>query len=87
MERLLGISYGTAYLWIKELGIKLRNLILNRQGIQKVDVLELDELYTYIKKNRINVGSGLVPREIPKRFLAALLETEVKPVFGSSLIE
>ena len=74
IERLLGISYATAYYWVKEVGQKIKEKCAKEQG-KTVDVLEFDELCTWVKKNEIRLGSGRALKEIPKKYWPAILET------------
>ena len=72
IERLLGISYATVYYWIKELGQKIEEKHTKEAG-KKVDVLEFDELCTYVKKNEIRLGSGRALKGLPKKYWPAIL--------------
>jgi hypothetical protein len=72
IERLLGISNVTVLYWVRELG---RELSLQKICNKKVEMLELDELATYVKKNKIDIGCGLQLREMPKRYWGHMLET------------
>jgi transposase-like protein len=72
IERLLGISYTTVYYWVKELGQVIKEKYSKEQG-KRVDVLEFDELCTWVKKNEIRLGSGRVLKEIPKKYWPVIL--------------
>jgi transposase-like protein len=77
IERLIGVNYGTAYNWVKEAGIKAKEIVENNSKVKSVDVLELDELCTYVKKNKINIGSGLQWRELPQKYWPVMLALAV----------
>ena len=53
--RVLGISYGTVFCWIKKWGSNLELPVRN----ETLEVLELDELHSYVGKKTTN-GSGLL---------------------------
>lgn len=76
IERLLVVSHVSVIYWVRDLAKKLRNLEEARKGIKvpKERIIELDELYTYIKKNEISSGCGLPLAEIPKKYWDIMLE-------------
>jgi transposase-like protein len=78
IERLLGVNYGTAYNWVKIAGKKAKEIIENDSKLKNVDVLELDELCTYVKKKPKNISYGQLLAEIPNKYWPALLELVVK---------
>ena len=53
--RVLGISYGTVFYWIKKWG---SNLVLPVRN-ETLEVVELDEFHSYVGKKTTN-GSGLL---------------------------
>ncbi|KAA6345553.1 hypothetical protein EZS27_006911 [termite gut metagenome] len=53
--RLLQISYGTVYAWVKDWGSKV-DLPKKEEG---VEFMELDEMHTYVGSKKTTVGSGL----------------------------
>ena len=57
--------YQTVIQWIKNFGYSLENQqISSQQESKDIEVLEMDELYTYIQKNGIKSGYGLLLTEI-----------------------
>ena len=54
--RILKISYGTVYLWIKEWGNKVSLPHRN----ESVEYVELDEIHTYVASKKTTVGYGLL---------------------------
>lgn len=54
--RILNISYGTVYQWVKEWGSK----VSLPQNNQPVAVMELDEMHTYVGAKKTTVGFGLL---------------------------
>ncbi len=52
--RLLSISYGTVYAWVKEWGSKV-DLPKKKEG---VSFMELDEIHTYVGSKKTTAGSG-----------------------------
>jgi hypothetical protein len=53
--RLLKISYGTVYAWVKKWGSEV-DLPKKKEG---VECMELDEMHTYVGSKKTIVGSGL----------------------------
>ena len=54
--RILKISYGTVYQWVKEWGSK----VSLPQSDHPVAVVELDEMHTYVGSKKTTVGFGLL---------------------------
>ena len=54
--RILKISYGTVYAWIKEWGSKVDL----PQSSQPVAVVELDEMHSYVGSKKTTAGYGLL---------------------------
>ena len=52
--RILRISYGTAYQWIKKWD---SNLELSKRN-ELIEVVELDELHTYVGRKRLLLDMG-----------------------------
>ena len=52
--RLLGVSHVSVYRWIRSMGEQATAL----QSQQAIDVVEMDELHTYIGHKKIIVGYG-----------------------------
>jgi len=53
--RLLRISYGTVYQWIKKWGIQMSLPKRNEQ----IEVVEIDEMHTYVGSKKTTGGYGL----------------------------
>jgi transposase-like protein len=60
--RILKISYGTVYSWVKEWGSKVS--LPRREN--PVKIVELDELHTYVGKKKTTVGYGLLLIDLEK---------------------
>ena len=54
--RILKISYGTPYKWIKEMGEK----VSLPKSTEPTEIVELDEMHTYIMSKKTTVGYGLL---------------------------
>jgi transposase-like protein len=54
--RILKISYGTVYQWIKKWG---SNMTLPKRK-EEIEVVELDEMHTYVGRKKTIVGYGLL---------------------------
>ncbi|KAA6311556.1 hypothetical protein EZS27_037339 [termite gut metagenome] len=52
--RLLQISYGTVYVWVKKWGAQVD---LPKKE-ERVEFMELDEMHTYVSSKKTTVGSG-----------------------------
>jgi hypothetical protein len=66
----LRFAYQLVIKWIRKAALQIENITHDFQvSKNKITVLEMDELYTYIKKNRIKSEYGLL-----------LMETGVRPV-------
>jgi transposase-like protein len=78
------INYQLIIYWIKNFGksVEFRAKLVEKS--RKIPVLELDELYTYIKKNSIKSEYGLLLIEIDCVLLDLRLETAVPQLSKSS---
>lgn len=54
--RLLNISYGTVYQWVKHLGEQHQ---IKPNANQEINIVELDELHSYIGHKKTTAGFGL----------------------------
>ena len=54
--RILKISYGTVYQWVKEWGSQVEL----PQRKEAIDIVELDEIHTYVASKKTTVGYGLL---------------------------
>lgn len=73
IERLLCVSHVSVMNWVKQASNEIRKEREQRCKERNIDILELDELCTYIKKTNINIGSGSGLREIPKKYWDIIL--------------
>jgi transposase len=60
--RYLGVSHVAVFNWIKTFGEKLDTL----RSSTEIEVVELDEMHTYIRQKKTIVGSGLLSIEMGK---------------------
>jgi transposase len=60
--RYLGVSHVAVFNWIKAFGEKLESL----RSSTKIEVVELDEMHTYIQSKKTIAGSGLLSIEMGK---------------------
>jgi len=76
IERLLGVSHVSVMNWVKQLAQKINEQeeLKKDKDIPKERIIEMDELYTYVKKKRIQHGSGWLLAEIPKKYWDIMLE-------------
>jgi transposase len=70
--RFLGVSHVSVQKWIKKFGEELEDL----KSENKVSIVELDEMHTYIGNKKNIAGSGLLLIELGKSSSAALLAVE-----------
>ena len=71
--RLLGISFQTVANWVRDLGKTIKNSIEIKK---EYDIVEVDEMWHYIKKNSKNCGSELLLITSQNKFLVFHLEAE-----------
>jgi len=69
--RVLKISYGTVYAWVKEWGSKVS---LPRRETP-VEIVELDEMHTYVGQKKTTVGYGLLLIDLEKGISILSVET------------
>ncbi len=70
--RFLNFSHVAVYNWIKEFGEKLEEL----KSPKKIEVVEIDEMHTYILNKKTTAGSGLLLIDMGTNSSIALLESE-----------
>lgn len=70
--RLLRVSHVSIYNWIKAFGSKLTEL----QSSTTVEVMEIDEMHSYIHSKKMLVGSGLLLIDMEKDSSMLLLGIE-----------
>jgi transposase-like protein len=62
--RILKINYITVFQWVKKCG---ENLELPKRG-EAIEVIELDEMHTYVSEKKLQMGYGLLLTDMKKRF-------------------
>ena len=70
--RFLEVSHVSVYNWIKSFGGEIEKI----RSDQKIKVVEIDEMHTYIGSKKTIVGSGLLLIEMAKGSSIAYLATE-----------
>jgi len=70
---ILGVSNVSVFRWIKEFGQQVRELSTEKQHIEMVEV---DELHSYIGSKKTTVGYGLLLIDMEKDSLISLLAAE-----------
>ena len=70
--RILKISYGTVYQWIKEWG---KVDLPHRKD--EIDIVELDEIHTYVSEKKPTVGYGLLSIDLENGL--SLLSVDTAP--------
>ena len=58
IERVTGLSHVIIQHWVKELGDKIEALCPQTGEIIQVNVMEIDEMWPFVQKERTNAGSG-----------------------------
>ena len=71
--RILGVSHVSVFRWIREFGQKVKEL--NTEN-QQIEIVEVDELHSYIGSKKTTVGYGLLLIDMEKDSLISLLATE-----------
>jgi len=80
--RILGVSHVSVFRWIREFGQKVKEL--NTEN-QQIEIVEVDELHSYIGSKKTTVGYGLLLIDMEKGSLISLLaagETKQQKSFG-----
>ena len=72
--RILNFSHVAVYNWIKAFGERLEEIKSNTS----VEVVEIDEMHSYIGSKKTTAGSGLLLIELGKNSSTVLLATEAK---------
>ncbi len=70
--RFLGVSHVAVYNWIKSFGSKVEEL----KSRSSVEVVELDEMHSYVGDKKTIVGYGLLLIDMAKDSSTALLVTD-----------
>ena len=71
--RILKISYGTVYQWVKEWGDKVEL----PKTTKPIEIVELDEMHTYIMSKKTTVGFGLLLIDLEKGTSILSVETDL----------
>jgi len=69
--RILKISYGTVYQWIKKWGSHFE--VPNRN--EEIKIVEIDELHTYVGQKKTTAGYGLLLIDVENGFSFLSVET------------
>jgi transposase-like protein len=69
IERILGVSHVSVMNWVRQAG--LQALAELKSAPAQAEVIELDELHTYIQKKSKNAGCGLLLTVSPLKSLAS----------------
>ena len=72
--RVLKVSHVSVYNWIKGIGERVEEL----RSDNKIEVIELDEMHTYIGHKKTSVGYGLLLIDMEKDLSTAYLATEAQ---------
>jgi transposase-like protein len=81
--RFLKVSHVSVYNWIKSFGSEVAEL----QSNEKIEIVELDEMHTYIGSKKTTVGFGLLSIDLGKNSSTLFVETgQQRPLktFGSN---
>jgi transposase len=57
--RFLGVSHVSVYYWIRKFGNQLEKTKTDTKTENKLKIVEMDEMHTYVKSKKNIVGSGL----------------------------
>lgn len=60
--RILNISYGTVYRWVKKWGESVEF----PQNEEPIEIVELDEIHSYVQSKKTTVGAGLLLIDLEK---------------------
>jgi hypothetical protein len=71
--RYLGVSNVSVLNWIRSLGKEVQQL---NQESQAIEMVEVDEMYTYITQKKATVGYGLLLIDMGKASSISLMATE-----------
>ena len=74
--RVLKISYGKVYSWVKEWGSKVS--LPRRES--PVEIVELDEMHTYVGQKKTTVGYGLLLIDLEKGISILSVATVQQPL-------
>ena len=74
IARLLEVSFQTVANWVRHFGKMIKDVINSQNISQKYDVVEIDEMWHFLKTNIKNCGSGLLLIPLAEEFLVLRLE-------------
>ena len=83
--RALGVSNVSVLNWIRKFGEEVKTL---QSESNEIEMVELDEMHSYIRNKKTTVGSGLLLIDMEKNSSISLLVTEVtrqQKNFGNKL--
>ncbi len=81
--RFLGVSHVSVYKWIKGFGQQIEAL----KSEQRIEIVEMDEMHTYISHKKTIAGYGLLLIEMAKGSSTAYWATgELKPGNNSGIL-
>ena len=72
IERLLKVSHVTVMKWVKRFGEELQKLKCDK----RLDIIEMDEMHTYIGSKKAIVGYGLLLTDLENDLSSAFLVQE-----------
>jgi transposase len=78
--RILGVSHVSVQNWIKKYGKDMEDL----KSENEINIVELDEMHTYIGNKKNIAGSGLLLIELGKSSSTSLLVTEERKLDNNS---
>jgi hypothetical protein len=64
--------------WVRALGDKVSELREKNKNSQRIELVELDELFTYVYKKTKDISCGWLLIEIPREYWRSKLATAVK---------
>ena len=67
IERVTGVCHTTVMRWVRKLGADIERLRPKSGEVEDVSIMELDELWHFVGKKRINAGSGSPMTEISSK--------------------
>ena len=74
IERILGVSNVTVLKWIRAFGEEVASL---QSSVEDIEVVELDEMHSYIGNKKTTVGFGLLLIDLERNSSISLLATGV----------
>ena len=74
--RVLNVSFMTVIKWIKNFALELKKALVNTEVPNEFDIIQIDEIFSYVKKNLKNVSSGLLLIKLDQGLLITKLEID-----------